>query len=319
MLLLTPLLLFIVSSWNPPAETADESPETNITARTMAENTLDIYMLNTGQGDAILIRTDSQTVLMDTSDSDEREKLCRELDKLYITKIDRLILTHSHADHIGNAKYILQNYRVSEVLDNGFDSRSRIYHDTMELIQKNNISHRSLTASDVLKLGSGAVFQVLWPSQDLVDKSHLPDYKNDPNNESIVGQLILGNFRMLFTGDIESFAENQLMATCPEKLKADILKAPHHGSSSSVKKDFLRTVSPKYLIISAGEPGIKNANEYGHPHKKALRAYQKAGIPPANMYWTFRNGTIHIHVDSRGYRVLPEQKDLWAADWMKEP
>ena len=101
---------------------------------------LTVKMLNVGQGDAILIQTAEQTVLIDTSDLDEQEKLRNELKKAGVKRIDKLILTHPHADHIGGVKdVVLKDYEVGEVYDNGMPSKSKIYTRYMKLLKQKNI------------------------------------------------------------------------------------------------------------------------------------------------------------------------------------
>ena len=94
-----------------------------------------IQMLNVGQGDSVLIQTGEQTVLIDTSDVDERDKFSAELKKAGVTKIDKVILTHPHADHIGGMDVLLKNFQVGEVYDNGMPSTSKLYmlHEDAEI------------------------------------------------------------------------------------------------------------------------------------------------------------------------------------------
>ena len=100
-------------------------------------------MLNVGQGDSILIRTPEQTVLIDTSDVDERDKLKRELDKAGVKKIDKVILTHPHADHIGGMDVLLKDYQVGAVYDNGMPSTSKLYLSYRKALKAKNISYQA--------------------------------------------------------------------------------------------------------------------------------------------------------------------------------
>ena len=124
---------------------------------------LKISMLNVGQGDAILIQTGKQTILIDTSDTDERDLLVNELEKLSVTKIDKLILTHPHADHIGNAKVLinpsskelkanpyLEKISVAEVYDNGITSTSPLYKSYTKAIENVGITLTALKVGDTL-------------------------------------------------------------------------------------------------------------------------------------------------------------------------
>ena len=145
--------------------------ETQAEAAKPAQNVkgdLKIAMLDVGQGDAILIQTKKQTILIDTSDTDERDLLVSELEKFSVTKIDKLILTHPHADHIGSAKALinpsskeikanpyLEKISVAEVYDNGVAATSPLYKSYMKAIDAKSITHKGLKAGDSLDFGGG--------------------------------------------------------------------------------------------------------------------------------------------------------------------
>uniref|UniRef100_UPI0040253445 MBL fold metallo-hydrolase n=1 Tax=Mitsuokella multacida TaxID=52226 RepID=UPI0040253445 len=122
-----------------------------------------IKMLNVGQGDSILIQTAEQTVLIDTSDVDERDKFKRELDKAGVKKIDKVILTHPHADHIGGMDVLLKDYQVGEVYANGMPSSSKLYIGYMKQLKSKNIKHTALKAGEGLAYGGGVSFKVFYP------------------------------------------------------------------------------------------------------------------------------------------------------------
>ena len=187
-----------------------------------------IKMLNVGQGDSILIQTAEQTVLIDTSDVDERDKFKRELDKAGVKKIDKVILTHPHADHIGGMDVLLKDYQVGTVYDNGMPSTSKLYIGYMKQLKAKGIKHQALKAGDVLDFGGGVSFKVFYPTKELVEKGTQKGYKHDPNNESVVGRLVYGDFSMLFTGDAEQPVEEQLLKADAKDLKSTILKCHYN-------------------------------------------------------------------------------------------
>lgn len=284
-----------------------------------------ISMLNVGQGDSILIKTSEQTVLIDTSDVDERDKLKAELDKAGVKKIDKVILTHPHADHIGGMEVLLKDYQVGEVYDNGMPSTSKLFIGYLKELKSKNIKRTALKAGDVLDFGGGVSFHVYYPTEELQKKGQAKDYKHDPNNESVVGRLVYGSFSMLFTGDAEAPVEEQLLKEKGIDLKSTILKAPHHGSSTSSTPEYLKAVWPEVVLISCGVN-----NDYGHPHTDALARFKgdatyidrktkkekktklvkndKGEVLKATVYETDKNGTITVVTDGTKYTVTPEEE-----------
>ena len=251
---------------------------------------LKITMLNVGQGDSFLIQTSTQNILIDTSDVDERSKLVSELDKAGVNSLDKIILTHPHADHIGGLEKLLKDkkFTVKEVFDNGIASTSKLYLNYMTAIKENNVKHSTLKAGDTLNFGGNVKFEVLFPNKNLVDEVNGGKQKSDPNNESIVGRLHYKNFTMMFTGDAELKVESEIWQDNKDKaLKSSILKAGHHGSHSSSSENFVRVVNPQYVLISAGEPTTKRGgNTYGHPHLEPLEYF----VVMEKWYCRYRNG-----------------------------
>ena len=299
----------------PPVETAVPQPSTSI------KGDLTIKMLNVGQGDAILIQTKKQNILIDTSDIDERAKLVAELDKTQIKKLDRVILTHPHADHIGGIERLIKDgkLKIKEIDDNGMTSTSKIYKNYMNAAEAAGISIGHLKDGDVLDFGGGVKFKVFYPTEQLVTAGAKKNYKHDPNNESIVGMLTYKNFSMLFTGDAEKKVENDLLNSVNKsELKSTVLKSSHHGSKTSAGADFMKAVSPEYVVISAGEPDVDGGNTYGHPHKAALNAYLKCGVDDAKIFWTYMNGTITITTDGKAWSVMPEVTKEWINEWISK-
>ncbi len=260
---------------------------------------LDLRMLNVGQGDAILIQTSEQTVLIDTSDVDEREKLRSELQKAGVRKIDKVILTHPHADHIGGMELLLKEFQVGEVYDNGMLSTSKLYIGYRKALKAKGIPCHALKAGDVLDFGDHISFQVFAPSAEQVQKGSKKGYKHDPNNESVTGKLVFGTFSMMFTGDAETKEEESMLARYQKDLKASVLKAGHHGSKTSSSNVFLRAVQPEAVLISCGA-----GNDYGHPHKEAMKRFRALKL---KIFETDKNGTIRITSDGQSYQIQPEE------------
>ena len=312
------------------AEPQAEVKETKVEAAQDVSGDLKISMLDVGQGDAILVQTKKQTILIDTSDTDERDLLVNELEKLSVTKIDKLILTHPHADHIGNAKVLinpsskelkanpyLEKISVAEVYDNGIASTSPLYKSYTKAIETAGITRTALKVGDTLDFGGGVKFSVLYPLPEIVSAVNGGE-KSDPNNESIVGKLTYKKFSMMFTGDAERKVESEIWADNDEKnLKCDVLKAGHHGSYTASTENFVKTVAPSYVLISAG-PDEERRNTYGHPHLEPLENYLAQGIDKKNIFCTRWNGTITVVSDGKNFSVKPEKSEDWIDKWIAQ-
>ena len=252
-----------------------------------------IKMLNVGQGDSILIQTAEQTVLIDTSDVDERDKFKRELDKAGVKKIDKVILTHPHADHIGGMDVLLKDYQVGEVYDNGMPSTSKLYIGYMKQLKSKGIKHTALKAGDVLDFGGGVSFKVFYPTKELVEKGTQKGYKHDPNNESIVGKLTYGDFSMLFTGDAEQPVEEQLLKSDAKDLRSTILNGHPHTD-----------VLARYL----GQSTYKDRRD-GSQKKTKLVKNDKGEVYKGKVYETDKNGTITVTTNGKDYSIKAEEGD----------
>jgi competence protein ComEC len=292
------LLIAVLSGCGKTPEDSAAGNESAVESSMTAGN-LVVKMLNVGQGDAILIQTSEQTVLIDTSDIDERDKLRRELTKAGVKKIDKVILTHPHADHIGGMEVVLDEFEVKEVYDNGMPSTSKIYLNYMKKLKAKGIDHKALKAGDVVDFGGGASFHVYAPTEAHQQEGRQKGYKRDPNNESVVGKLVFGEFAMMFTGDAEKKEEEPIVGGFGTDLKAQVLKAGHHGSKTSSSKEFLRAVQPETALISCGA-----GNDYGHPHKETMKKYKALHL---KIFETDKNGTITVSTDGKTYTVTPEQ------------
>lgn len=252
-----------------------------------------VKMLDVGQGDALLVRTKEQTILIDTGDVDEREKFLACLKKEGITTIDKMIITHPHADHMGGAEVVFKNFTVKEVYDNGQPTTTNLYRTYLKTIKEKNITYKHLAAGDVLDFGDGTVFKVLSPPKGKVAAG------GDLNENSIVGRLAYKDFSMLFTGDSTAEAEAQMLSAYKADLKSTILKSPHHGSKTSSNFNYLKAVAPEAVLISLG-----SGNEYGHPHKVILDKYEKLKM---KIFRTDKDGTITIQTNGSTYDIKKEK------------
>ncbi|MGL5270580.1 MAG: ComEC/Rec2 family competence protein [Selenomonadaceae bacterium] len=262
-------------------------------AQQVAASPLLVKMLDVGQGDAILIRTAEQTVLIDSGDQDQQAKLAGLLHKEGIEVIDKLILTHPHADHIGGTAILFREFKVRAVYDNGQPTTTKLYRDYLKTVRDQAIEYGHLKRGDELAFGGGVAFKVLSPTQDMVKAG------GEMNGNSIVGQLLFGSFSLLLTGDVEAEGETAMVKAYGSALKSDVLKAAHHGSKTSSSKAFLQAAAPAAVLISVGRD-----NEYGHPHKNIVNRYEKQQM---KIYRTDQNGTITLRSDGKTYDIIGER------------
>lgn len=274
-------------STNKPAQSPGQEPAATAAAP------LTVKVLDVGQGDAILIRSQEQTVLIDTGDVPAKDELVAMLKKQGVTAIDKLIITHPHADHIGGAAAVLQQFTVKQVYDSGQKTNSNLYKQYLTLIQKKNIPFTVVTAGMTIDLGNDTILKVLAP-----EKPFIGDGEPDLNNNSIVAKLTYHNFSMMLTGDAESESEQRMLKKGAD-LKSTLLKSGHHGSRTSSSVPFLQAVSPDAALISLGAN-----NEYHHPHPSTLKKYNERKI---KVYRTDTDGTLTVTSDGKTYAITKER------------
>lgn len=255
---------------------------------------LTVKVLDVGQGDAILIRTRQQVALVDTGDVPARDKLVGLLKAEGISTIDKLIITHPHADHIGGAAAVFQNFAVKQVYDSGQKTTTNLYKQYLIQINKRKIPFTVVVAGTTISLDNEVTLKVLAPARPFIGGS-----EPDLNNNSIVTRLVFGNFSMLLTGDAERKAEEKMLKQGAGTLKSTLLKSGHHGSRTSSSVPFLQAVRPEAVLISVGA-----GNEYQHPHPNIIKRYNANKI---KVYRTDTDGTLTVTTDGNRYKITKER------------
>lgn len=261
---------------------SNDKADKNSKSTVVLNSDTEVRFIDIGQGDATLIISDDETMLVDTGDKDETDTLVNYLQNAGIDKIDYLIATHPHADHIGEMPDVLNNFKVGKVImpkvPKSQTPTSSIYKRTLKAIQNNGLKFTA--ASDCqLELGSCKI-NLFTPKKT---------YKN-LNDYSTLVKVVHGDNSFLITGDCEKDEEKDIMSQNFD-LSADVLKAGHHGSRTSSSQEFLDLVAPQYAVISCGEN-----NDYGHPHKEALKRLQKTAN---KVYITKDDGTVIFKSNGR--------------------
>ena len=265
----------------------------------IAQENLQIYFLDVGQGDASVIISSSGYVVMIDSGPDEH-LILNYLKNLNISRIDLLISSHVHSDHITGMDKVIAQYKPKASIDPGIPHTTQAYERMIAAIEKYNVSYYE-GISRKINLGS-ITFTILPPANPFIDESDL-------NNNSTVVRLDFKDFSCLFAGDIEKTREGQLLAESRSNLNVDILKVAHHGSSSSSSPLFIKSVKPEMAVICCGE-----GNQYGHPHQETLTLLQSLGI---NIYRTDQNGNILIETNGTDYQIFTEKGSVRAPPVVK--
>ncbi len=248
-------------------------------------NTLSITFLDVGQGDATVIEFPDNKILLIDGGMHEpdmgRMVIAPHLWSRGIKKIDYLAVSHNHPDHYGGLLYIMDTFRIGELWLNGRPDYG--HEDLHQKLLKNGIPVRVLRRGDMFE-GKTYRIAVLHPYDEFSARSSRGYFSNE-NNDSLVIKIDTGKASVLFTGDIENEAEENLLHLAPW-LRSDILKVPHHGGRTSSSPAFLEAVNPSIAVASAGR-----YNSFHHPHTDTVGRYTARGI---KMYRTDRDGAVTI-------------------------
>lgn len=251
---------------------------------------LRIFFIDVGQGDSTLIITpDKKTVLVDGGGSDsfdvgEKVLLPYLLDRR-ILKVDYVLISHFDTDHCGGILTIMEKVKVKNIIISEQAEHSENYERFKKLMIHKRIRLIEVKKGDKIKIGRYSEFKILFPTSRLLSENPL-------NNNSIVAQFNYNNFKMLFTGDIEKLAEQQILKTEKAEIRADILKVAHHGSKTSSIPEFIKAVRPKIALIGVG----KN-NTFGHPNQQTIKNLENI---KCRIYRTDLQGEIIIKIDQKG-------------------
>lgn len=255
---------------------------------------LTVTFIDVGQGDSILIETPSgKTMLVDGGERGAGDKVVRALREKGIERVNVMVSTHPHADHIGGLIKVLEKLPVDSVYDSAKPHSSKTYEDYLTLIYEKDIPFHIARAGDEIPIDDSVKIMVLWPPDtDAGNPFHIE--KLSVNDASVVLCVEFGNSALLLAGDVEAIVENELIrgGSLPN---AQVLKIAHHGSITSSTDDFLNEVKPKIAVICVGA-----GNRYGHPHKEVIKSLIYAG---AEILRTDIHGTIVLQSDGMTWTV----------------
>lgn len=271
-----------------------ENAETNESNVEETTDTLEIHAIDVGQGDATLIVGPEETMLIDSGDwRDDGETVIAYLESQGVERIDYLVTTHAHADHIGGHAAVIEHYEtehdgVGEVWDPGVAHTSQTYENYLDAVEAHDVDLIRAQSGDEIDFAGGTT--VLNPPAE--------SGSDDLHENSLAVRVTHGETAFLATGDAESETEERMVEEHGDALEADVYQAGHHGSSTSSSDAFLDRVDPEYAIVSSAYD-----SQYGHPHEEVLAAFDERRV---ETYWTAVHGSIVVESNGEEVSVEPE-------------
>lgn len=256
------------------------------------EGELEVHFIDVHNADCILVRQGDKNLLIDAAERDNQEDILGYLQEQGIQKLDMVIATHPHADHIGSMAEVIQQYPVDTFIMSFMPEEatptSTVYTRMLEALDARSVTVEEAVPGAIYELGTARV-QLLAPLEE----------DDDPNDMSVVCRLTFGDRSFLFTGDAGKQVEKQLLKTS-YTLQSDVLKLSHHGSTTGNSEAFLYEVQPTYAVITCGE-----GNSYGHPHEEVMDMLTRQGIQPLRADVC---GTIVFKTDGTTLTVATEKE-----------
>ena len=259
-------------------------------AISLTDNEILVSFLDVGQGDSIVVRSNSHAILIDGGEHAQRNVVLNYLRDAGVRRLDYVVATHPHSDHIGGLVTVLRQLDVGRVIMPYVTHTTDTFSRFLDVIDNNNIPVTFPSPGDSIQAGI-INFTILGPP------TPHPGPAGNLNNASIILRLEHGQNSFLFTGDAERELEDWLVAS-GANLAATVLKVGHHGSRTSSTDAFLDAVSPRAAVISLGAN-----NTHGHPHREVMDRLNARGII---IYRTDQLGTIRMITD--GQRI----------DWLRK-
>lgn len=287
------LVLVVISAIIIKLYGKQEEPSTTVS--TTHNGILEVHFIDVGQGDSILVEADDTTMLIDAGENNKGSVVLDYLKSQNITRLDYVIGTHPHSDHIGGLDTVIDSYPVGKVILPDVTHTTDTFEAVLDAIDRKGLTITKAAAGSEYQLGP-ASFTILAPNSGSYDE--LNDY-------SIVIRLDYSDTSFLLTGDAGSLSEEEMLAG-GYNLAADVIKLGHHGSAYSSTENFLDAVKPSYAVVSAGAD-----NEYGHPHPDTLSKIKVRGI---RLYRTDQQGTIVFTSDGKTISVNTQEYEITADD-----
>ena len=256
---------------------------------------LSVHFIDVGQGDSTLIISGDRTVLIDAGDSEGGQAVRSYLVSQKVDHLDYIIATHPHSDHTGGIETVLESFETGTLLIPVFSENGKseddlyAWHELNRTAEAAGIAMTEAVPGMALDLGISSL-SVLAPSGDY----------DEINNYSVVTELVHGDNSFLITGDAETESEADMLKSGVLE-DIDVLKAGHHGSSTSTGSEFLEIVKPEYAVISCGA-----GNSYNHPSASVMK---RLGEYEVRVFRTDLQGSIIAESDGKTICFLTADKE----------
>lgn len=247
---------------------------------------LNIYYFDVGQADCILIQNKNHNMVIDAGNNADGKYIVKAMKSIGVEKIDYLVGTHAHEDHIGGMDDIIRNFEINTFYMPEIITTTKTFEDVLDALEEKQVPFDTPEIDKSFNLGDA-----------IVDTIYVGDDETDLNNSSIVLKVTYGRNAFLFMADAETKVEKKIMN---KDISADVLKVGHHGSSNGTSKEFLQEVNPTYAIISVGK-----GNDYGHPHKATLKRLNNQNV---KVHRTDKENTIIV--TSNGNNITISTKEM---------
>ncbi len=277
-ILIIALILGAFTQKEIPTEVAKQE-DINTVIQSEVTDDLKVYFIDVGQADSILVTSKDKAMLIDAGNNEDGEDVVNFIKEKGITKLNYVIGTHPHEDHIGGLDDVINAFDIDNVLLPDITTNTKTFEDVLDAIENKHLEITTPQIGDTFTLGESNC----EVKSTIIDNSNL-------NLATLVIRLEFGKNSFLFMGDAET--ENEEQTTWEQ---TTVLKVGHHGSNTSSSLKFLEQVKPQIAVIMVGE-----GNRYGHPNEETLEKLEKMN---SKIYRTDENGTITITSDGNECKV----------------
>ena len=283
-------VLISVLVWNNSNKTQDTnikvnpiSAEESQNVELVGEDRIQIHFFDVGQADSILLISNNETMLIDAGTNSTGKTVVQNLKKLGISKIDYLVGTHPHEDHIGGLDDVINNFEIGTIYMPKIQTNTKTFEDVLDAISNKGLKVTSPNKGDTFTVGN-VNCEIMLCTPELAEE------KDNLNLSSIVIRTVYKEQSYLFMGDAET--ENEKLRDWPQ---TNVLKVGHHGSKTSSSESFLNQVLPKIAIIQVGKD-----NKYGLPKQETIDKLNKLGTL---IYRTDENKNILLESDGTNNKI----------------